>query len=123
MELGLDVGAVHGLREQAKTGYGVSLYPFIHLNGFLSRKAGNFRLGWYLGAGGGLMAAFYTTGSHNRTYLVPALDATTGFYFGGSGGLYLTLAYTLRTDFAQINHKVALGYCHRIETKRKQGEP
>ncbi|MFP3090393.1 hypothetical protein LQZ21_08710, partial [Treponema sp. TIM-1] len=121
LELGIDVGAVHGERGQAKTGYDISLYPFIHINGYLPRKVRDRRLGWYAGMGGGLMAAFHTDGGKNRTYLVPAMDATTGLHIGRDW-LYVTIAYTLRTDFDQVNHKVSLGYSHRIETKLKDAE-
>jgi hypothetical protein len=62
------------------------------------------------------MAAFRTDGGQSRNYLVPAMDATTGLHIGKSP-LFFTLAYTLRTDFDQVNHKVSLGYSHRIETR------
>jgi hypothetical protein len=121
LELGLDMGAVHADLYQEKVGYGMSLYPFAHFNGYLSRKVGDLRLGWYLGAGGGLMAAFRTDRGQSRNYLVPAMDATTGLHIG-KRLLFFTIAYTLRTNFARVNHKVSLGYSHRIETKQKNTE-
>jgi hypothetical protein len=118
LEAGLDVGAVHGNSSRASTGYDISLYPFIHFNGFLPWMVRDRHLGWYAGIGGGLMAAFRTDGGQSQNYLVPALDATTGFHIG-RGALFFTLAYTLRTDFDEVNHKVSLGYSHRIQTKQK----
>jgi hypothetical protein len=101
-----------------KTGYEISLYPFAHFNGFLPQKAGNLRLGWYAGIGGGLMAAFYADAGNRHTYLVPAMDAAAGVHIG-KGSLFFTLAYTLRTDFDQVNHKLSLGYSHRIQKTQK----
>jgi hypothetical protein len=121
LEVGLDMGAVHADLYQEKVGYDMSLYPFAHFNGYLSRKVGDRRLGWYLGAGGGLMAAFRTDEGQSRNYLVPAMDATTGFHIGRES-LFFTLAYTLRTNFDRVNHKVSLGYSHRVETKQKNTE-
>jgi hypothetical protein len=121
LETGLDVGAVHGEGGRTKEGYDISLYPYVHFNGYLPRKFRDLHLGWYAGMGGGLMAAFRTDRGRRQTYLVPAMDAAAGIHIGKER-LYFTIAYTLRTDFDRVNHKVSLGYSHRIETRRKDTE-
>jgi hypothetical protein len=122
LELGLDMGAVHGKREWAeKTGYDASMYPFFHINGYLPRKVRDLRLGYYAGIGGGIMTAFRTDSGQSRTYVVPAMDATMGIHIGKER-LYFTVAYTLRTNFDHVNHKLSIGYSQRIETKRKDSE-
>jgi hypothetical protein len=116
VELGYDFGFVHGYRGEAMEYF--SLYPYGHLNAYVPLRALG---GWYGGAGGGVMLAFYTLGGERRPYAVPALDLTSGFYVGKKRH-YLTISYTLRTDFEDVNSKVSLGYCYRFGAKEDGGE-
>jgi hypothetical protein len=109
LELGCDLGLVHGYREFPDMDY-VSLYPFGHINGLVPLE--NWGL-WYGGLGGGVMLAFYTLDGNPQNYTVPALDLTTGLYLGKTRH-YLTISYTLRTDFEEVNHKLSLGYSYRF---------
>jgi hypothetical protein len=109
LELGCDLGLIHGYREFPGLDY-VSLYPFGHLNGLV--PLGDWGC-WYGGLGGGVMLAFYTLDGTRTNYAVPALDLTTGLYLGKNRH-YLTIGYTLRTDFDEPNHKLSLGYCYRF---------
>jgi hypothetical protein len=107
-DIGCDVGFIHGyVGHEDKY---ISLYPFLHLN--LFAPFGNWG-GLYAGGGAGVMLAFY----ENEPAVIPALDATGGFYFG-KGHHYITLSYTLRTSFESLfetmNHKTAIGYSFRF---------
>ncbi|MDR1239512.1 MAG: hypothetical protein LBK27_05320 [Treponema sp.] len=117
VELGCDFGFVHGYRNEAGLGY-FSLYPFAHLNGYIPLMSLG---GLYVGAGGGVMLAFYSYEGENKPYAVPAFDVTTGLY-AGKGSHYATAAYTLRTNFGQVNHKVSLGYSYRFGVKEGNNE-
>jgi hypothetical protein len=116
LELGCDLGLIHGYRELPGLEY-VSLYPFGHLNGFV--PLGDWG-GWYGGLGGGVMLAFYTLDGTPANHTVLALDLTTGLYLGKSRH-YLTIAYTLRTDFEGLNHKLSLGYSYRFDDPAAAG--
>ena len=109
LELGCDLGLIHGYREPPGLGY-ASLYPFGHLNGLV--PLGDW-VRWYGGLGGGVMLAFYTLDGNRETYTAPALDLVTGLYLGKTRH-YLNIGYTLRTDFAEANHKLSLGYSYRF---------
>jgi hypothetical protein len=117
VEPGFDLGFSHGYPDEAEVHY-FSLYPFVHLNGYIPLGPVG---GFYGGTGGGLMLAFYTYEGERRSYTVPALDLTAGLYVG-EGRHYMTIAYTFRTDFGQANHKVSLGYSYRFRVKEGPGE-
>jgi hypothetical protein len=117
VELGCDAGFVHGYRDEPGMGY-VSFYPFGHINGYVPLKVPGVRCGWYGGAGGGIMLAVYRIDGEARSYQAPALDVTTGLH-AGRGRHYLTLGYTLRTNFTAFNHKAAVGYCYRFGGKEE----
>jgi hypothetical protein len=117
VELGCDFGFIHGYQDRADAGY-FSFYPFAHLNGYIPLMSLG---GLYGGAGGGVMLAFYSYEGEGRSYAVPAFDVTTGLY-AGKGRHYVTAAYTLRTDFGQVNHKVSLGYSYRFGVREENPE-
>jgi hypothetical protein len=117
VELGFDLGFAHGYPDETEVSY-FSLYPFAHLNGYLPLGPLG---GLYGGAGGGVMLAFYAYEGDRRSYTVPALDLTAGLYLG-EGRHYMTIAYTLRTDFGRANHKVSLGYSYRLKVKEGSNE-
>jgi len=100
-DLGVDGGLISG--EKDVTHY--SLYPFAHY-AFFWPFTGS--IGWYAGAGGGLMMASYTFPEGTVTRNIWAADAATGFIFGFG----LTVSYSLRTDFSTANNKFAVGYCN-----------
>jgi hypothetical protein len=117
VELGCDFGFVHSYPDKAGLGY-FSLYPFAHLNGYFPLGPLG---GLYGGAGGGVMLSFYSYEGEGTSYAVPALDLTTGWY-AGKGRHYATAAYTLRTNFQRVNHKVSLGYSYRFGVKEENRE-
>jgi hypothetical protein len=61
------------------------------------------------------MLAFYTLDGTPQNHTVPALDLTTGLYLGKTRH-YLTISYTLRTNFGEVNHKQ---YRYRPETPQQ----
>jgi hypothetical protein len=81
VELGLDFGFVHGYEKRSGMEY-FSLYPFGHLMGFV--PFGD-RGGWFGGAGGGAMLAFYTEAGETIPFALPAFDISTGLYLGENG--------------------------------------
>jgi len=98
MEIGCDLGIVS---DEPYTDY-YSVYPFIHLA--YTRPLG--RLGhWYVGAGGGYMYAKYDFLDREVTFNILAMDLAAGFRLFNA----LNIAYTLRTNFDGINHKVSIG--------------
>jgi hypothetical protein len=116
LELGYDFGFLHGY--QAGGLDYVSFYPYGRLNGYLPLgKLG----GWFGGLGGGVMVAVYTFKGERQPHAVSALDLGTGLYIG-EGPHYLTISYTLRTDFKEANSKVSAGYCYRFFAKEGAGE-
>jgi hypothetical protein len=117
VELGCDFGLVHGYRNRPDVEY-FSLYPFGHINGYVPLGALG---GWYGGLGSGLMLAFYTIGGSPVSHTIPAFDLTSGFYLGKNRH-YITIAWTLRTNFADANHKVSLGYSYRFKEKKNSTE-
>ena len=103
-ELGMDVGLVSGV---ADVGYH-SFYPYVHFALLAPfAKAG----GWYAGAGAGYLIATYNFPERTYPATVPAVDITTGFNIGNA----FDISYTLRTNFAVANHKVAVGYTYRFK--------
>jgi hypothetical protein len=117
VELGCDFGFVHGYRDEGDMEY-FSIYPFGHFNGYVPLGPLG---GFYGGAGGGAMLAFYTLEGERKPYAVPAFDVTAGLYVGKKRH-YLTAGYTLRTDFGRINSKVSLGYSYRFWEKEDSNE-
>jgi hypothetical protein len=108
-DLGFDVGFIHGYEEREDVGY-ISFYPSAHINGYMPL---NDLIGIYAGFGGGYMINVYQTGGAATTEKIPTFDTGAGFYLGKNHH-YLKLAYSLRTDFEAINHKVAVGYSYRF---------
>jgi TolB-like protein len=117
-DLGVDAGFIHGYKDREDIKY-FSLYPYGHLNGFL--PAADF-MALYIGAGAGLMAAFYNTGDEKNTHLIPTIDLAAGLYLG-SKNYYIKLAYSLsapfdnmlnRQFFSLLNHKALIGYSFRL---------
>ena len=104
-ELGMDVGLGnwYGGAEH------FSLYPYARYALFAPfAKAA----GWYAGAGAGLMMSTYTFPNEGKisgnTF---AADISTGFIFSSG----VTVSYSLRTDFASANSKLAVGYSYRFK--------
>ncbi|MDR1904432.1 MAG: hypothetical protein LBQ88_19375 [Treponema sp.] len=108
LEFGLDLGLVHGYEGYEGVSY-FSLYPFARFNGFMPFSLGGWSLIGYGGAGMGLMAAFY----QDSTLISPALDITAGVR-AGKNQHYLGLAWTVRTNFKAVNHKLSAGYSYRF---------
>jgi hypothetical protein len=103
-DIGLDAGFVTGTEG---AGY-YSLYPFVRYAAFVPfMNAG----GWYIGAGGGVMLAEYTVEGLKIPRTIFAADVTTGFLFWD----FLDISYTLRTDFASVSHKAAVGFVYRFK--------
>jgi TolB-like protein len=114
-DIGLDAGFVTGIEG---TGY-YSLYPFVHYAVFVPFRNANSvgavlpaqAGGWYIGAGGGVMLAEYTVDGLKIPRTIFAADVTTGFLFWD----FLDISYTLRTDFASVSHKAAVGFVYRFK--------
>jgi len=83
-----------------------SLYPFVQYALFLPFAGG----GWYIGAGGGFLAARYVFGSIAETRTGFFADFTTGINIGN----VIDVSYTLRTDFSLFGSKVSVGFTHRF---------
>jgi hypothetical protein len=130
LEIGMDIG---GNYEIGGVNY-FSLYPYTRYALFAPfARANNSRSsgGFHAGLGMGVMissfsysATYYKDkyGSSNYRFdtgkdyyteniWVPTLafDAALGFIVNG-----FTLTYSLRTDFAAVNHKIAVGYSYRF---------
>ena len=110
-ELGMDVGLGSG---DADVGH-FSLYPFAHYAVLFPDD----EIGFYFGAGAGYMYTGYTFPEGKITGNIFAADFTTGFLFYIFGqGSGFTLSYTLRTDFASVSNKLAVGYLYRFKNNR-----
>jgi hypothetical protein len=111
-DAGLDAGFIHGY-EDTDIRYS-SLYPYMHFNGYWP---GN-NVGASLGAGAGLMAAFYETDDEKSTIKTPSLDLTAGLYLGAKKH-YVSIVYSFRTPFDRlftaINHRLTMCYRFRFE--------
>jgi hypothetical protein len=104
--IGFDVGLVSGIEG---AGY-FSLYPYAHIGYF--RPFADWG-GWYADAGGGYMFQTWTfeTGEvKNNTF---AVDAALGVVLWN----HLDISYTLRTNFASVNHKVSVGFIYRFNKR------
>lgn len=115
-DAGLDAGFVHGY--EADIQY-FSLYPYAHFNllvPFHDDYSSNI-FSLHVGAGAGLMAAFYEIDDEKNTLLTPALDLTAGLITGPKK-YYASIAYSFRTPFEQIftavNHRAVLGFGFRF---------
>jgi len=103
-DIGCDVGFITQIEG---AGYW-SLYPFVRYAAFAPfRNSG----GWYIGAGGGVMLAEYTFDDLTQSKTVYAAELATGFLFWD----FLDISYTLRTDFASVSHKAAVGFTVRFK--------
>jgi hypothetical protein len=115
-DIACDVGFLHGY--EWKVDYDskyFSLYPSAHLNfftPFLNRRDELWG-GWYLGAGAGQLYAHYEDDANIHSVSLWTFDAVSGFYFG-SGHHYFNIAYSFRTDFERMSHKVSAGYTFRF---------
>jgi len=103
-DLGVDGGLISGEKDVTH----FSVYPFAHY-AFFWPFTGS--IGWYAGAGGGLMIASYTFPDGTVTRNIWAADVATGFIFGFG----LTVSYSLRTDFSTTSNKFAVGYAYRFK--------
>jgi TolB-like protein len=103
-DIGLDAGFITQIEG---AGYW-SLYPFVRYAAFVPFAK---RGGWYIGAGGGVMLAEYTFDDLTQSKTVYAAEVATGFLFFD----FLDISYTLRTDFASVGHKMAVGYVYRFK--------
>ena len=104
-ELGMDVG--FGIASADVNHF--SLYPYVRYALFAPFAGGG---GWHIGAGAGVMIAtftFPTEGKIGGTAFTA--DISTGFIFKSG----ITLSYSLRTDFASANNKVAVGWSYRFK--------
>ncbi|GHU99772.1 hypothetical protein FACS189483_09390 [Spirochaetia bacterium] len=115
-DIGADVGLIH-LYKRPDLSY-ISVYPFARFNSFIPFGAFG---GWYAGAGGGYMMAFYGENGEDTSLQTPVFDLSTGFYFGANHR-YFSISYSLRTPidpplkqfFAVLNHKVSIGFSYRF---------
>ena len=112
-ELGMDAG--FGI--SGTDGNHFSLYPYARYALFAPFANANGAGGWYIGVGAGVMIATYTFPEIGKvTGTVFAADISTGFISPGG----VTFSYTLRTDFAAVNGKLALGYSYRFKKKSEK---
>jgi len=102
-DLGIDGGLVSGEKDVMH----YSLYPYARYAFFWPFTE---NIGWYAGAGGGLMMASYTFPDGTVTRNIWAADVSTGFIFGFG----LTVSYSFRTNFLTVSNKLAVGYVYRF---------
>jgi TolB-like protein len=116
-DIACDASFLHGYTKIDYELHYFSLYSSAHVGFFLPFDVlfGWGEIGWglYAGAGVGWLYAHYKDDADTRSASIWALDATGGIYVG-VGHLYFNIAYTLRTDFERINHKVSVGYMFRF---------
>jgi TolB-like protein len=112
IELGVDIGLVHGKAGdlEIKDVKYHSWYYYGRFNAFVPFEQNG---GWYIGLGGGFMDAYYKFPSAEASMQTPAFDVASGFFFGNEHHLF-RIGYALRTNFSGINHRVMIGYTHRI---------
>jgi hypothetical protein len=104
-DVGIDLGAMSRV-EDAKY---FSIYPFVHYNFFL--PFGDYgKGGFYTGIGAGLLSASYTFPGYTERLLLAGMDAAIGVTLFDM----FDIAYTMRTSFKSVNHKVAVGYSYRF---------
>ena len=110
-ELGMDIGLGSG---DAGAEH-FSLYPFAH---YAARVVMMDGFDLYLGAGAGYMYTSYTFPEGKITGNIFAADFTTGYIYYLTETGSITLSYTLRTDFASVSNKLAVGYLYRFKSNR-----
>ena len=105
LQIGFDYGMISGYEDIEF----YSLNPFVHYAFFLPFKS---KGGWYIGAGGGYYLPVYTfpDGKTSQDNFFTA-SIVTGFNIGN----FLDISYTLRTNFAEISGKAAVGACFRFK--------
>jgi len=109
-ELGMDAGMLTAAEDAEY----FSLYPYARFALFVpfGKSGVAASNGWFAGAGGGMMMATYTfPGIGEVKGNIFALDVSTGFIFRGG----FTVSYSLRTDFATVNNKLAVGWSYRFK--------
>ena len=87
----------------------VSVSPFVH--GAFFMPLGD-RGGWYVGAGGSFMTTSFETWNESGSRVFPAVDFAAGFRWG-----WLSVSYTLRTDFSAFSDIVSVGFSHRFRSR------
>jgi hypothetical protein len=103
LEVGLDVGFL--TNDPHVTSY-YSISPFAHYAFFLPFAKG----GWYAGTGiGYLHSEQIKYGSLGRNRSI-TFNITTGFNIQN----VIDISYTLRTNFAEVNNKLSVGYTYRF---------
>jgi hypothetical protein len=104
-EIGFDAGFLSG---DGDVGH-LSLSPFAHFAFFVPFESG--KGGLYAGVGGAYMYTKYTfpQGEIDGNFFMA--DVTTGFIILNS----LIISYTLRTNFATVSNKLAVGYVFRFK--------
>jgi len=113
-ELGLDLGFLNmaSYSDKSLDSGGIehfSIYPYLRFAFFMPLASVG---SWYAGAGPGFMYASYTfPGAGKITRFLFAADITAGFIFRNG----ITISYSLRTDFASVDHKLAAGYSFRFK--------
>jgi hypothetical protein len=119
LEMGCDIGIIHGFPQEIKDVSYYSIYPYGHINGLvpITPDYEDNMEGWYFGIGGGYMLGTYTYPEETKIDPVKvntlAFDLTTGAFIG-SGHHLFRFGYILRTDFYGINHKLMVGYAYRF---------
>jgi len=106
IEIGLDAGFVSGV---SGVGY-YSFCPFVHISYFYPII--NNKVGIYTGAGGGYMWANYkfdVEGELPKNTF--AVDAVAGINLFDM----LSISYTFRTNFKNVNNKASVGYTYRFK--------
>jgi len=105
IEIGCDVGFV-SVHENVNSFY--SIYPYANLCYYLPFEN---KIGIFAGAGAG-----YILGSYNFSHGGNAdLNIFTfNFTAGVSINNFINISYSLRTNFAAINHQIAVGYDYRF---------
>ena len=102
-ELGLDYGMLSG---DSAVGY-YEFYPYVHAD-FYYPIGGS--LGVYAGAGGGYLTGQYTFPEGKQPVATFAMDINAGVSILNM----IDLNYTFRTNFANIRHKISVGYIYRF---------
>ena len=114
LEIGCDAGFIS--RSDLVDFY-YSIYPFAHYAFFLPFEKMNLPLakgGWYIGAGGGYMMAFYKFPVADIRKNIIAADLITGVNLFNVLDVSYTLRAALWDSFKSMSHKLSVGYTYRF---------
>jgi len=104
IEAGCDFGIFSVIEEIESFFY---MYPYANLGIFLPfREKGGF----FAGAGAGYMMSIYVFPNTTDHYNIFAYNFTVGFNLFN----FLSISYTLKTDFNSASNKLAVGYVYRF---------